>query len=167
MARPSKLSVEQWEQIRQAYIAGVPSKRIADEFGITHGSIREAARKAGWPTPTKIKRMVDSAKEQAKENGLMTVSDKGSKTALILTSETLSEAAAAYSLAIFDATSKANVRAVTNLPDPTNWKTAAIVDQMARRAAGLDRPESTSVSVNLAMFASMPAKSWRKVDETG
>lgn len=41
MARPSKLTEKQWNQIRERLLAGEPGRRLADEFGVSEAAIRK------------------------------------------------------------------------------------------------------------------------------
>lgn len=151
MARPSKLTPEQWEQVRSAMIAGVDSKRLAFEFGISASTIRDRAMNEKWPIPNRVKEITEEYQKSKQElsNGIPTVSDKGGKSALQVVGETLQEKAEAYGLIVFNKTSEAVKKALDQgLPTPDNWKTLAIADQMARRAAGLDKPQT---QVNIAL----------------
>lgn len=162
MSCKSKLDQDQWQQVRDAVIAGISYEQVAGEYGVSSGTIRERARHEQWPAPRRIKKMALAHKEKMN----LTQSDKGRKSSEIV-ALSLAERGEQHALNVFAVTSKVLRRSLDKLPDPKDWKTAQIVDLMARRAAGLDRPETANVSVNLAMFASSPAKSWRRVEETG
>lgn len=43
-----------WSAIRDGYIAGVPSTRLAALHGVAASAIRMRASRQGWPTPAKI-----------------------------------------------------------------------------------------------------------------
>jgi hypothetical protein len=60
MARPSKLSEEQWERIRQRVLAGESVNGLAKEYGISEGAIRQKVKKqrAGRISTTEIKEAV-------------------------------------------------------------------------------------------------------------
>lgn len=132
-------------------IAGVSSKALSHEFGIPDDTIRQRASHENWPVPGKIEKLVKQAK-QMQENGNLTVSHNGvshSQKATVLTAETLQEQASAYSLKMFKFASKSALAGSKVVTTPDNWKSLDTADRMARRAAGLDKADSQSVTVNL------------------
>lgn len=150
MARPSKLTKEQWEQVRLAVCGGISYAQVAGEFQIPEATIRKRASWEKWPVPARLEEL---AKEQKGKRNL-TVSHKGrpaaGKAGEIM-GKSLAEQGEAHALKVFQHTSKKLLRALPSLPDPQTWKDANTVDSMARRAAGLDKP-TAQLAVQVSMF---------------
>lgn len=165
---PATLPVD-WSEVRRASELGVSDIEIMAKFGIPDGTaIRQRRWREKWVTPAKIqeqKEIAEATRRIKAQAGTRRIENQGAVTtvtlplvtqeaepktpvtALSVTAETLTERAQAYSLTVFDAASKAVQTALPKLPTPDSWKTAAIADAMARRAAGLDRVENTSVTL--------------------
>lgn len=153
MGRPSKLTPEQWEQVKQAYIAGVPSRRLSEEFCIPDDTIRQRASYENWPTPAKVEKITEKAKENAKQNGFLTVSHNGGKNASELIAETLlangeqgSLQASNLLLSLLKSATKETLKPLQDAQD--------VVTAMKglRLGAGMDKMQ-TNVQVNLPGWA--------------
>lgn len=42
-----------WEAIRQAYEAGMPNRKISDQYGVPESTLRKYAKREGWEKPSK------------------------------------------------------------------------------------------------------------------
>ena len=42
-----------WEAIRQAYEAGMPNRKISDQYGVPESTLRKYAKREGWKKPSK------------------------------------------------------------------------------------------------------------------
>jgi len=153
MGRPSKLTPEQWEQVKQAYIAGVPSRRLSEEFCIPDDTIRQRASYENWPTPAKVEKITEKAKENAKQNGFLTVSHNGGKNASELIAETLLQNGEKGSLTASNLALSLLLQSTTEklkpLADISDLGTALNV---VRKAAGMDK-QAVNVGINLPGWA--------------
>ena len=154
MARPSKLTPEQWIQVRDAAIAGVPYEKLAFEFGITVTSIKQAAKRNGWATPKKVEKLQEQY--QSKEKTLVTNSNLGvngipnlPKTGGELIAETLLQNGEQGSLQasnlLLSLLKSATKETLKPLQDAQDVVTAM---KGVRLGAGMDKTQ-TNVQVNL------------------
>jgi len=158
MARPSKLTPEQWIQVRDAAIAGVPYEKLAFEFGITVTSIKQAAKRNGWATPKKVEKLQEQY--QSKEKTLVTHSNLGvngipnlTKSGGELIAETLLQNGEKGSLT-------ASNLALSLLLQSTPEKLKPLADisdlgtalNVVRKAAGMDK-QAVNVGINLPGWA--------------
>lgn len=160
-----------WAAIEKAAILGVSMEDLSKQFAVGAGTIRKRAWDKQWPIPSKIRRLVEQQREQGNKIKV-TDSRSSNAEALKVTAETLQERASAYSLRMFDYASGQVEKAVKAelVPTPDNWKSLDTADRMARRAAGLDKADSQSVTVNLggwqaAVTAQGVTAQFREVEE--
>lgn len=154
-----------WDEIRKASEQGVDDMRLCEAFeGLTRESIRVRRHREKWLTPAKIEQeaIIQAARDRAGKIGNQSVigvtsvtggsvTGKMQPSALSVTAETLQDRASAYSLRMFDYASGQVEKAVKAelVPTPDDWKSLDTADRMVRRAAGLDKADSQSVTVNL------------------
>jgi hypothetical protein len=144
-----------WTEIRRCSEQGMGDVEISERFNVTRSTIRQRRHREKWITPAVVERekIVAESSRKMKFINNETVTNGTGMSGLQVVASSLVQRSQDYSLRVFDATSQAVLSAIkAGLPIPENWKTLAIADQMARRAAGLDRPDQAQVSVNLAMF---------------
>lgn len=174
VAASAPLGPDGWLDIRRASEMGVDDVTLSQEYGVTRAAIRKRREREGWITAQKLEDQVEAMRAKRSENTIasqvVTGGGKIAPKALEVAAKSLAERGDAYGLRVFDYASSAVQKAMDQglLPTPDNWKTVAIADQMARRAAGLDKTSaSANVSVNLAMFSSdtsEESRAWREVE---
>ncbi len=145
------LSVEGWNEVRKAYEIGVDPSALSQEYGVTLEAIRKRKQREGWLTLQSIENQAQAMREKREQTqGLSRNVPKAEEVA----GKSLVERGERHAIRVFEAASAALERSLPTLPDPDNWKTAAIADQMARRAAGMDKQASVTVNVG-GLFGGM------------
>lgn len=142
-----------WQEIRKASEQGVSDVALEEQYGVPRNAIKQRRFREDWITPAKLAEAAEIASIKAKRSNRVTdvTGKQKSPSALAVTAENLGEKAAAYSLKVFEAASKLAQKGLKELPIPDDWKSFNVADQVVRRAAGLDKPQ-TAVQVNLGGF---------------
>lgn len=153
-----------WKEVRSASESGLEDEGLAKHYCITRDAIRQRRKREGWATPAAIERekLIEEARRKGKGLSNSSVTGVTDTKAAALVALTLQERAEAYGLHVFGRVSQLATDGLDLLQAPDSWKTFAIADQIARRAAGMDKPEAAAVTVNLAMF-SEDDSGWRDV----
>ncbi len=166
---PAALAVD-WDQIKQAAIAGVPFKKLAEEWDIRDeagelwtGPIRQRCYRESWPIPRAVmaqaqlrlneaKTAQNAAKEQMRANG-ETVTDVTQPRANDVITADLLENGQKSNLLASQIALKSLQLAPESLPVTSlaDVKTALSV---ARIAAGMDR-EGTQVNIGLGSWGAV------------
>lgn len=141
MPAVSPLSKEGWEQLKKASEMGVKDEVLANEYGVTRDAIRLRRSREKWLTMERVEQHLAERRERM-------IDTERYKGALEVVAETLQERAEAYSLNTFNKVSALAKKGLELLPTPDTWKTFQIADTIARRAAGLDRPQT---QINVAI----------------
>lgn len=146
-----------WEAIKTLVVSGVSFKEVSDTTGVAWATIRKKAQRERWPYPAAVAR---KAKEMMKSVSKPLVrADNGSVQSVtepILEPDLLSKAADSWleraenhRLLSYDIAHKA-LKGAKSVPI-RGWRDIDTADKMARRAAGLDSTEGTTVNVGLTL----------------
>jgi len=116
-----------WDAIRQWCEAGNTYQGAAFQFGVKVTTIRSRAKREGWQTPTRTQREMSHLQQVVYELTGETEITKPEVSA----HETLVAALCHRGLELF----------ADAAPVPRTWKEADLLDRMARRALGIEKPQ--------------------------
>ncbi len=157
---PAALAVD-WAEIRSASEQGVSDPDLQAKFGVSKNAIQQRRFREKWITPATIAQeaLVQQARNKARGMGNQSIVRGVSETptAIAVVASTVAEKGEAHALRVLDFASRMTAEAIAGekVPTPSNWKELDTADRMARRAAGLDKPQ-TNVQINVGgMFGAM------------
>lgn len=140
----------EWQAIRSLAEQGVDYNKLAEEYGVTYGSIAMRSHREGWFTPDRVKmklnRMNGGGVSDAVKNGEKPpISDKKA--------EILADNWSERSAYIRDLQYKTAIRAIERSKDIITIETASDLKaavHVARQATGLLDAEAPAISLNLS-----------------
>jgi hypothetical protein len=146
-----------WEAIKTLVVSGVGFKEVADQTGVGWESIRKRAQREGWPYPAavarKAKEMMASVSKpmvRVDNQSVPSVPEVDSELDLQgIVADSWLERAENHRVLAFNIAHKA-LKGSKSVPI-RGWRDIDTADKMARRAAGLDSTEGTTVNVGLTL----------------
>ena len=162
VGRPSKLTSEQWDKIKDAYLLGETSTRIAKRYGLKPSTIRARASKEGWPTPrnlkVKIAEQINEVKVKQLKGEIPYHEAERQMNHLDTVAKTLYQRQEAHRQTIAEIVDK---KIKTNkVPEIKTWKDLDTADRIQRRALEMDK-DSPDAVINVGVLGSAEI-----VDET-
>lgn len=147
MANRSALSPAQWEQVKQASIAGIPDERLAGEFCVSISAIKMRRKREGWATPSTVRVIQRKAAQACNVTANVTSGDSSQKTAVTLIREQAQE----YAIRSFASLAERGSRALDawEPATPTSIKEGLQLVQVVSRAAGFDSAGRSGSQVNV------------------
>ena len=146
------LTPDQWEQVKQACIAGMSYRDAEKVFKVDYFAIKQRAWREEWPTPLKLEKMRrEKAVTPVLQEGR--VSEKRPETALQALTESMEGYKSRTMLSLFKLAEKGVSRAVSADLPVENWQDAKIAAEIAMK---LHQVGQESVQVNICnAFADM------------
>lgn len=146
------LTPEQWEQVKQACIAGMSYKDAEKVFKVDYFAIKQRAWREEWPTPLKLEKMRrEKAVTPVLQEGQF--SEKRPETALQALTESMEGYKSRTMLSLLKLAEKGVSRAVSADLPVENWQDAKIAAEIAMK---LHQVGQESVQVNICnAFADM------------
>jgi hypothetical protein len=150
MGQGPRIPKETWDAVKVAYLAGLSTKEIAQQFELEEQTVATKVCKAGW------NKIIREAVKTVKPNDQIL-----KRTADILEMDWKSKGAG-HRAHVFKIAHEALKR--SSLPAPRSWKDAQIADNMARKAVGLDEEKGANAIVNIGWMQSTLGGSAPAVD---
>jgi hypothetical protein len=138
MGQGPTIPKETWDAVKVAYLAGLSTKEIAQQYGLEEQTVATKVCKAGWSKI--IKEAVQTVKP--KDEIL-------AKTADLLEMDWKNKGAG-HRAHVFKIAHDALKK--SRLPAPRTWKDAQIADNMARKAVGLDEERGNTSVINVGFM---------------
>lgn len=161
VGRPPRKNIP-WDKIKDAYLLGETSTKIASRYDIKPSTIRSKASREGWPTPRNIKvklaEQINDIKAAQLKGEMEYHEAEKQMNHLDTVAKTLSARQAAHRETISDIVGK---KIKTNrVPEIKTWRDLDTADKIQRRALDMDRDSPDSV-INVGILGSVEV-----VDET-
>lgn len=162
MANKSALTPDQWEQVKQASIAGVDDDSICAEYQIAPGTLRCRRKRGAWPTTSTLQHKareavkIANAADSAQRNATNATRAPKSSVALAL------DATKEGTIVSFVEVNRRMRAAVQQwaVPVPETLKEGEIAIRILERTARLETPgngHGVAVQVNIGSSVRSPA----------
>ena len=133
-----------------ARVQGHDRDMVAAKYGVKSWTIRKREQREGWPLLDKARKELSKLAKEPVQMAPKEPKIDSNGGVKALTQDNLSQIALNHPILMAEYLQKKRDQMLSQdlLSAPDNWKNANTLDQMLRRAAGLDRPQ-TQVQVNL------------------